>query len=170
MNITKHTTVLSVLEKRSLRYRRKRLSGIDADLNLMNQALDETGTIDTRPLTAAPTDEHLYLQPEQHFLHEKGIPDEVLNVHGIAPKRKPDGVTRLIYENPNGFNTNITDNDKLTKAKDLIDELEADVVGYSETRINGGHDDNVNGLSQLFRGGESEIRTIAGYNVHENVS
>ena len=37
-------------------------------------------------------------------------------------------MTRLIYENPDGFNTRISGDEKLEKAKELIDELEADVV------------------------------------------
>ena len=40
----------------------------------------------------------------------KGVTDEVLKVHGIAPRKKGEGVTRVIYENPNGFNSRITRN------------------------------------------------------------
>jgi hypothetical protein len=43
-------------------------------------------------------------------------------------RANPEGVTRLIYENPDGFNTRISGDEKLEKAKELIDELEADVV------------------------------------------
>ena len=86
-----------------------------------------------------------------------------MNVHGIAPGAKPEGVTRLIYENPDGFNTRISGNEKLEKAKELIDELEADVVAYSEHKINSAHKDNVNGMGQMFNGGEAEIRTRPSY-------
>ena len=99
----------------------------------------------------------------------QGISDDLLNVHGISPGAKLDGVTRLIYENPNGFNTRISGNEKLEKAKELIDELEADVVAYSEHKINSAHKENVNGMGQMFNGGEAEIRTQTGYNRHENV-
>ena len=44
-----------------------------------------------------------------------------------------------------------------------------DVVAYSEPRLNCKHKDNRNGLSQMFRGREAEIRSIAVNNVHENV-
>ncbi len=50
----------------------------------------------------------------------------------------------------------------------MIDELEADVVGYSEHKINSTHKDNVNGMSQMFNGEKAEIRMLTGHNVHEN--
>ena len=62
--------------------------------------------------------------------------DEVLKVHVIAPSKKGQGVTRVIYENPNGFNSRINCNEKIENAKDIIDDLEADVVVYSEHRLN----------------------------------
>ncbi len=99
----------------------------------------------------------------------KGVTDDLLNVHGIVPGPKPEGVTRLIYENPYGFNTRISNNDKLDKAKELIDEVGADIVAYSEHQINAAHKENVNGMSQMFNGGEAEIRSVTGHNVHENV-
>ena len=34
----------------------------------------------------------------------QGISGDLLNVHGIVPGTKPERVTRLIYENPDGFN------------------------------------------------------------------
>ena len=53
----------------------------------------------------------------------KGVTDEVLKVSGIAPRKKVEGVTRAIYENTNGFNSWITRNEKLEKAKEIINEL-----------------------------------------------
>ena len=61
----------------------------------------------------------------------KIVADEVSKVYGIAPRKKGEGVTRVIYENPNGFNSQITCTEKLEKAKYVIDELEAYVVAYS---------------------------------------
>ena len=40
----------------------------------------------------------------------KGVIEEVLKVHGIALGTKGEGMTRVIYENPNGFNSQITRN------------------------------------------------------------
>ena len=42
-------------------------------------------------------------------------------------------------------------------------------MAYSEHKINCAHKDNVNGMGQMFNGGEAEIRTQTGHNVHENV-
>ena len=90
-------------------------------------------------------------------------------MHGVAPGKKLEGIARLVMENANGFNTIIRENEKLSKAKEIIDELEADVVAYAEHRINFRHKQNRNGLSQMFRGGEAEIQTVAAHNVNENV-
>ena len=87
----------------------------------------------------------------------KGVTDEVLKLHGIAPGKKGEGVTRAIYENPNGFNSQINRNEKLEKSKEISDELEADVVAYSKHRLKCKHKDNRNGFSQMFRGGEAYI-------------
>ena len=51
------------------------------------------------------------------------IAEELLRVRGIAPEKKPEVVTRIIYENANSFNTRISGNEKAEKAKEVIDEL-----------------------------------------------
>ena len=45
------------------------------------------------------------------------IAEELLRVHGISPGKKPEGGTRIIYENANIFNTRISGNKKVEKAK-----------------------------------------------------
>jgi hypothetical protein len=75
-------------------------------------------------------------------------------VHGVLPGRKEEGITRLLYENANGIHNRLRGNEKLDKAKDLINELEADVVAYNKHRQNLRHKDNRNGWNQLFRGGK----------------
>ncbi len=57
----------------------------------------------------------------------------------------------------------------MEKAKELINDLEADLVAYNEHRMNLQHKDNRNGFNQLFRGGEADIRSVAGHNMHEDV-
>ena len=49
-------------------------------------------------------------------------------------------------ENINGVSTNISDNEKLDKAKEIIDELEADLVLHTEHKVNCKHKDNRNGF------------------------
>ena len=45
--------------------------------------------------------------------------------------------------------------------------MEADAVMINEHRMNCSHKDNRNVLSQMFNGGECEIRSMAGHNVHK---
>ena len=51
MGIMRHSEVLSALEKRTLRYRRKDQRQVDVDKVLFNEAIDETGTVSTACLT-----------------------------------------------------------------------------------------------------------------------
>ena len=188
MGITRHTKVMSALEKRALRYRRKGHDKQDQDEALYNAAVDETGTVSTQGLTDSDEDSvstkgesaageytnvggsTVEIEASIKEISEiQGVADELLTVHGVAPGPKPEGVTRMIYENLDGINTRICGNEKLEKEKEIIDELEADLVGIVEHKINVAHKDNVNGLGQMFRGGEAEIRTQTGHNVHENV-
>ena len=50
----------------------------------------------------------------------KGVTDKVLKVHGIAPVKKVEGVTKVLYENPNLFNSRINRNEKLEMAKEIL--------------------------------------------------
>ena len=45
MSRTKHSNVLSALEKRALRFRSKGQNQVDLDEVLYNEAIDETGTV-----------------------------------------------------------------------------------------------------------------------------
>jgi hypothetical protein len=56
---------------------------------------------------------------------------------------------------------------KLSKAKDLIYELGADIVAYNKHRQNLHYIDNCNGWNQLFKGGEADVRSVVAHNVHE---
>ena len=96
-----------------------------------------------------------------------GIAEELLEVHGVAPNKKAEGVTRLMYENVDGMLNRISNNDKLDKAKEVIDELGVDVVAYNEHKMRMGHKDNRNSMSQMFNGREAEIRSVVGHNTHE---
>ncbi len=51
MGVTKHSKVLSALEKRALRCCRKGQKEVDQEEVLYNEALDETGTVLTAGLT-----------------------------------------------------------------------------------------------------------------------
>ena len=77
----------------------------------------------------------------------KGVTYEILKVYGIAPGKKLGCVTRVIYEHKNVFNSWTTWNENLEKSKDIIDDLEADVVPYSKLRLNWKQKDIRNGFS-----------------------
>ena len=85
--------------------------------------MDETGTIDTSELSDFDAD--ALGEQYQNFLTETTlemkeimeIADEILEVHGVAPGRKEEEVTRVIYDNSDGLNNQIGRNRKLEKAK-----------------------------------------------------
>jgi hypothetical protein len=75
----------------------------------------------------------------------------------VVPTSKAEGVIRLIYENANGINNKLSNNDKVEKAKGIINQLEADIVAYNEHQLNMQDRQNVNSFNQLFKGGEVAI-------------
>ena len=91
----------------------------------------------------------------------------LLQVHGLPPTRKQDNVVRLLYENVNGLNNRISSNKKLERCKEMFDELEVDLVAMNEIKINFGHKKNINGLSQMFNGGDAAIKVVHGCNNHD---
>ena len=100
---------------------------------LYENALDETGTVSTAGLSDSDAEYKDTITTEYTERVEiNGVSNELLEVHEVSPEKKPDGVTRLIYKHPNGFNSRIGGNEKLEKVVEIIDELEADLVAYSE--------------------------------------
>ena len=88
---------------------------------------------------------------------------ELLNLIGIRPGRKGEGIFRLMYENLNGLPARISGNPKLTKKMSNIDELEVDLFGFNEHKINCLHKDNKRvSLGQMFDGGVVLSRAIGG--------
>ena len=49
-----------------------------------------------------------------------------------------------VQENPNGFSTNTSGNEKLEKEKEVIDDLEVDLVAFPEHKVNCRHKHNRN--------------------------
>lgn len=161
-----------MLERRALQYRNKnklKKQSIYTTTPSEN-ALDETGTVDVGDLladdgaSAEDRDAREILREELEAV--ASVDEEILKVHGRVPSEKREGTVRLLYENMNGINNRMADNDKLDKARGLIDELEADVVCYNEHRLNLKHKDNKNGFAQMFNGGEMEVRAVAAHNAH----
>ena len=63
----------------------------------------------------------------------------------------------------------MSNNEKVEKAKEIMNNLEVDVVAYNEQRLNMRDRQNVNGFGQLFNGGEATIQALVTHNVHENI-
>ena len=162
LNNISHQFILAALERRSLKFRRHSKYGEDGS----SFNVDETGTVEVED---RHRQEEEVQRAKREFQELRGVSDEVLKVHGIAPGKKPEGVTRLIYENVNGLQCKWVNNDKVDKARELHDELEVDIAAYNEHRLNMRHKSNGIGFSRLFNGGEADIRSVVAHNVHENV-
>ncbi len=135
--------------------------------------INETGTVDTSKI-ADVIDERERIaiseQQEKECVRNYDMTDDVLRIHGSAPSTKANSIICLLYENANGLQNKLTNNEKVDKAKQIHNDLEADIVAYNKHRLNMHHKQNVNGFNQLFRGGEAEIRSVVAHNIHENVS
>ena len=116
MKLTKHTSILSILEKRALRYRAR--GGFKSIHS--GDTIDETGTVDTESLTDSDGDSitsFMGTTIKQSELETiKDVDDDLLKVHGVAPGSKAEGTVRLLYENCNGLNSRMSGNDKLDKS------------------------------------------------------
>ena len=163
MATTGHDTILRMLERRASRFRPGfKLTETDQQ---GDSTIDETGTLETWELQQGQREREMQARLlEQSEL--ENIDDEVLEVHGERVTGKQEGVIRLLYENANGIDGRFNKNEKVTKAKELHDELEADVVAYCEHRLNLKHKRNIVGFNQLFWGGEAEVRSVVAHNVH----
>jgi hypothetical protein len=90
LNTITHMSVMLALEQRVNQYRQKgNLRENEAWTH--SWMLDKTGAINTRLL-----DHGEILQQEQEII--RGVSDEVLQVHGVLPGRKEEGITRLMYK------------------------------------------------------------------------
>jgi hypothetical protein len=58
-----------------------------------------------------------------------------------------------MYENLNGLQSMLSKNEKLNKARQVINDLQADVVCYNEHHQNLKHKANRNGFCQILMGG-----------------
>ena len=134
----------------------------------MDEAIDETGTV---PCPIVGGDEKSQVIVEDQLRKEiREVSDYLLKVHGVPPGRKGEGITWLIYKNLNGLQSTLSNkNEKLEKARKVIDDLQADVVCYNKHRQNLWHNVNRNGFHQMFNGGETDLRVIASHNAHESV-
>jgi hypothetical protein len=167
--VTLHQNVLTALEHWALRYQNSKSFEELEDKHLLDEAINETGTV---PRPNAGGDKESRINVEEQLRKEiREVLDYLLKVHGVPPGQKGEGTMRLIYKNLNGLqSTLLIKNEKLEKARRVIDDLQADVVCYNKHRQNLRHKANKNGFCQMFNGGETDLWAIASHNVHENVS
>jgi hypothetical protein len=104
---------------------------------------------------------------EQEAVKE-AVDKGLLQPHGIPPNSKQQGTFRILCKNPNGLNNQIMGNQKLGKAIDIKDELDADGLLFCKHRLNLHHKDNKNNFKQMFQR-KVDCRAVAANNVHQNV-
>jgi hypothetical protein len=135
--MTSHESILAALKNQASHFSNSSICGVND--NLVSWALDKTGTVDASFLCNNNENTKQIALAEQHERNrvtELGIPEEVLQIYGAALVSKPEGVIRLIYENSNSINNKLCNNEKVEKAKEIIDELEVDIVVYNKHRLN----------------------------------
>jgi hypothetical protein len=134
LNVMQHQSVLTVLDQWARRYQESQSYEEFEDERLLDEAINEMGTV------AAPSVEDAGEQrrtAEQEVSKEiRGVLEYLLNVHGLPPGWKGEGVTRVIYENLNGLQSALSKNEKLDKARQVINDLQADVVWYNDYHQN----------------------------------
>ena len=96
---TKHSKVLSVLEKRALRYRNRAAGTVKDNRDSSRfDSIDETGTVDTAGLADDESVEEREESLEEmnvklrEMMEAAGVDEEILKVHGVAPGSKAEGV------------------------------------------------------------------------------
>ncbi len=145
LGVTPHQRVLTALEQRAVWYQNSRTYEELEDEQLLDEAIDETGTL----LRASDRgEERSQVVVEEQLIKEiRGVLEYLLEVHGLPPGRKGDGVTWLIHENLNGLQSRMSkQSGKLEKAQQVIDNLQADIVCYNKHHQNLGHKANCNGF------------------------
>ena len=173
-NPTKHTTIMEYLRKRASRFRNNgRIEGLELD-KVLKELADEEETVTTGSESIEAEDSSLTEEQIEALIMEetecvqKALEMGLLQVHGTPPNTKGEGIFRLVGENSNGFNNNISGNEKLEKAVELRKELNADGALFVEHRLNLKHKDNKNNFKQMFQR-EDTVKAIAGHNIHEGV-
>ncbi len=104
----------------------------------------------------------------EHKAVKEVMEEGLLQLHGIPPNSKQVGILRILCENPNGLNNQITGNHKLRKAIDIKDKVDADGLLFCKHRLNLQQKDNKNNFKQMFQC-KVACRAVAANNIHQNV-
>ena len=87
---------------------------------------------------------------EEHVRVLEAVEEGLLQMQGIAPNSKQDGIFRVLCKNANGFNNRISGNQKIAKVLDIKEDLDIDCLLYCEHRLNLRHKENVNNFKKMF--------------------
>ncbi len=160
---TEHSTIMTYLEKRVDKFRRNgRWHGEE-----MEEIIAEVkeGTEERKDKGRSESDAHM----AEHAAVWEAIMEGLLQPHGTPLNTKQDGIFRIPCDNPNGLNNQIMGNNKLSKAINIKDELDADGLLYSKLRLNLKHKDNKNNFKQMFQR-EVACQVVASHNVHHSMA
>jgi hypothetical protein len=70
------------------------------------------------------------------------VSEYLQDAHGLPSGWTGEGVARVIYENLNGLQSMLSKNEKLDMARQVINDLQVDVVCYNEDCQNLKHKTN----------------------------
>jgi hypothetical protein len=94
LEVTRHQNVVTALELRAQRYQNSKSYEELEDERLMDEAIDETGTV---PRLQTGDEEANRVNVEEQLRKEiRDVSEYLLEVHGTPPGRKGEGCTRLI--------------------------------------------------------------------------
>ena len=110
--MTLHPNVMTALEHRALRYQNSKSYEELETERLLGEAINETGTV---LCPNVGDDKVSQVNIEEQLKKEiREVSEYFLEVHGVPPGRKGEGVMRLIYENLNGLQSTLSSkNEKL---------------------------------------------------------
>jgi hypothetical protein len=115
------------LEQRALLYQNSKTYEELEYARLLDEAINKTGTV---PCANIGGDKASHVIVEEQLIKEiREVSNYLLEIHGVPPGWKGEGITRLIYENLNGLQSTLSiKNEKLEKVRRVIDELQVDIV------------------------------------------
>ena len=71
---------------------------------------------------------HGSTKAKEHARVMEAVEEGLLQVHGITPNNKQEGIFRVLCKNANSFNNRISRNQKIAKALDIKDDLDIDCL------------------------------------------
>jgi hypothetical protein len=103
---------------------------------------------------------------DKHNTMLEAVEEGLLQVHGMPPNTKQQGIFRIMGKNCNGFINRIGGNEKIAKALDIKEDLDIDCLMYCKHHINFRHKDYKNNLKQMFQR-ELTCTAVLAHNVHK---